>query len=198
MTVNVKVIAIGAGAVLAAGVGFFATRGKKAEDKYKLGGVVARCWKERQQVAATMETQATVVADVIIEAAVQMEPVVPNDEVKVIGDGSGEPITSVSRIRVAAAPMFWSHFHGKISRDQVMEVSSEDFSSKENLQFSRGWHKCLLDGVEGILHVTKGNVSAVSFGGGVFTAVSTSASRFGTKGPVEIDADRAKAYLNGH
>ena len=126
------------------------------------------------------------------------EAVEPKDEVGTVTGVDGEEITSVSRMRAVVAPVFWSHFEKGIRRAEVVILTESDFDANGKLEVNRGWHRCTMGGLNGILHVTKGHVSAVFLVDGEFSGISTSGSRFGGKGLINIDHQRAKAYLNGH
>lgn len=143
------------------------------------------------------ETEVIILPCEVIEPGVtEVHNVV--DNVVFIGGDDGEAVLSVSRPRLPLAPMFWSHFAGNIRRQEIVNLREEDFVDRTNWSTDRGWHKCVLNGAEGILHVTKGHVSAVVFDSGSFHGISTSPSRFNGRGLVNLTADRAKAYLQGH
>ena len=129
--------------------------------------------------------------------------IVKNDRVETVRGSTGEPIVSVSRARVPEqvqpdqTPMFWSSFLSKVRRPDVVILTSKDFDTKKE-ELAKGYHKCTVDGVAGVLHVTKSNVSAVMhLGGDTFVGISTSASRFGRKGLGQLSFDQAKNFLNG-
>lgn len=129
--------------------------------------------------------------------------VVKNDRVETVRGSTGEPIVSVSRPRVPEqvqpdqTPLFWSSFLNKVRRPDVVILTSKDFDAK-NAELAKGYHKCTVDGVQGVLHVTKSNVSAVMhIGGESFVGISTSASRFGGKGLGKLTLEQAKNFLNG-
>jgi hypothetical protein len=110
---------------------------------------------------------------------------------------SSEPV-SVSRMRAVVAPMFWTHFESNIRRLESVELTEDAFGERGQLDYTRGWHKCTMNGLNGIMHVTKQHVSAVVFDGKDFFGISTSNSRFNTRGLTALTHDRVKAYLQGH
>lgn len=143
----------------------------------------------------------TATTDEVVAAILASEP--PKDVLTVIEGGKGKPILSIGRARVPVivqpdqSPMFWSSFVDKLRRPEVIEMSSKDFETR-NEELARGYHKCSVDGVSGVLHVTKSNVSAVlHMGGDEFTGISTSASRFNGKGLVNLNHEQAKNFLSG-
>jgi hypothetical protein len=121
-----------------------------------------------------------------------------------VKDRNGDKVVSISRPRAVLnpvqpdqSPVFWSSFVAKLRRPDVIELSSVDFETR-NTELARGYHKCSVDGVAGVLHVTKSNVSAVlHLGGDEFTGISTSASRFHGKGLVNLTQEQAKNFLTG-
>jgi len=129
--------------------------------------------------------------------------VVKSDRVETVRGSTGEPIVSVSRPRVREqvqpdqTPLFWSSFLSKVRRPDVVILTSKDFDAKD-AGLAKGYHKCTVDGVAGVLHVTKSNVSAVMhIGGESFVGISTSVSRFGGKGLGKLTTEQAKNFLNG-
>lgn len=131
---------------------------------------------------------------------VVVESTVDNDVVTQLTVGQ-EEIASVSRIRLpeeGRVPLFWEAGQRKIRRPEVIALSEGDFDGGRN-DYSRGFHHCTLDGVAGILHVTKNNFSAVIMtADGEFHGISTSAAKFGGKKLSNISAERAKVFLNGN
>jgi len=121
-------------------------------------------------------------------------------------------MVSVSRMRVAepkpekviATPLFWSNFVSNIRRPDVIELSWDDFNTRPQ-HLARGYHRAMLDGQSGVLHVTKGHISFVASyeslesdsAQGEFMGISSSASRFGGKGIQNLTAKQAKDFLNG-
>lgn len=141
------------------------------------------------------------IANMMVETTevVQAEP--PKDVVAVIEGQDGQSLASVSRIRAVTqpdqTPVFWSSFINKIRRPDILSLTSQDFEGK-NSDMAKGYHNCTVDGVAGILHVTKSNVSAViHLGGDSFAGISTTASRFGGKGLNNLTVEQAKNFLNG-
>lgn len=129
--------------------------------------------------------------------------VVKNDRVETVRGSTGETIVSVSRPRVPEqvqpdqTPLFWNSFLNKVRRPDVVILTSKDFDTKD-AGLAKGYHKCTVDGVQGVLHVTKSNVSAVMhIGGESFVGISTSVSRFGGKGLGKLTVEQAKNFLNG-
>lgn len=154
-----------------------------------------------EQPVTEPEAEEPLTSDEMVKAILTIEP--PKDILKVIQDRTSKPILSVSRVRVAQAvqpdqtPVFWSSFVTKLRRPEVIDLSSVDFESR-NGDLARGYHKCTVDGVAGVLHVTKSNVSAVlHMGGDEFNGISTSASRFNGKGLVNLNHEQAKNFLTG-
>ena len=141
------------------------------------------------------------IASMMVETTevVQTEP--PKDVLTVIEGHGGQALASVSRIRAVTqpdqTPMFWSSFINKIRRPDILALTSQDFEGK-NSDIAKGYHNCTVDGVAGVLHVTKSNVSAViHLGGDSFAGISTTASRFGGKGLNNLTVEQAKNFLNG-
>ena len=128
------------------------------------------------------------------------ESTADNDVVTQLTVGQ-EEITSVSRIRLpetGGVPVFWEAGQRKIRRPEVIALTEGDFDGGRN-DYARGFHHCTLDGVAGILHVTKNNFSAViMIADGEFHGISTSAAKFGGKKLSNISAERAKVFLNGN
>lgn len=165
-----------------------------------------------ENLKASGDTVLNAIADMMVEQPAPTEDEVvrtilkseaPKDVLTLIEGGKGKPILSVARARVPEvvqpdqAPLFWSSFVAKSRRPEVIELSSKDFETR-NEDLARGYHKCTVDGVAGVLHVTKSNVSAViHMGGDEFNGISTSASRFNGKGLVNLNHDQAKNFLSG-
>jgi hypothetical protein len=149
-----------------------------------------------------VETTEAPTMDQVVQTILHAET--PKDIVEVIEGAHGEKVVSISRPRAVTAPvqpdqtpMFWSSFVTKLRRPDVIEMSSKDFDTR-NGDLARGYHKCRVDGVDGVLHVTKSNVSAVlHMGGDEFTGISTSGSRFNGKGLVNLNHEQAKNFLTG-
>lgn len=135
------------------------------------------------------------VEEIVEKPEVVVTPAAVEDIVEPIGPNS---ILSVARARPVVAPIFWSHFQKEIRRLEVVDLTLADFGDRSKLEHSRGWHKCVLNGHDGIMHVTKQHVSAVVFDGREFQGISTSASRFGSRDLTVLTSDRIKAYLQGH
>lgn len=138
--------------------------------------------------------------DPVLGAIAGMMVETTDDVVATIDTPKG-PLASVSRIRAVTqpdqTPKYWSNFVGNIKRPDVLVLTSEDFNGK-NSDMAKGYHNCTVDGVAGVLHVTKSNVSAVlHMGGDSFSGISTSASRFGGKGLNNLTVEQAKNFLNG-
>lgn len=135
------------------------------------------------------------------EVETNKETIIDNDVVMQIVTDRQEEITSVSRIRLPEAggvPVFWEAGQRKIRRPEVIALTEGDFDGGRN-DYARGFHHCTLDGVAGILHVTKNNFSAVIMtADGEFHGISTSAAKFGGKKLSNISAERAKVFLNGN
>jgi len=135
------------------------------------------------------------------EVETNNETIIDNDVVMQIVTDRQEEITSVSRIRLPEAggvPVFWEVGQRKIRRPEVIALTEGDFDGGRN-DYARGFHHCTLDGVAGILHVTKNNFSAVIMtADGEFHGISTSAAKFGGKKLSNISAERAKVFLNGN
>ena len=135
------------------------------------------------------------------EVETNNETIIDNDVVMQIVTDRQEEITSVSRIRLpeaGGAPVFWEAGQRKIRRPEVIALTEGDFDGGRN-DYARGFHHCTLDGVAGILHVTKNNFSAVIMtADGEFHGISTSAAKFGGKKLSNISAERAKVFLNGN
>lgn len=135
------------------------------------------------------------------EVETSKETIIDNDVVMQIVTDRQEEITSVSRIRLPEAsgvPVFWEAGQRKIRRPEVIALTEGDFDGGRN-DYARGFHHCTLDGVAGILHVTKNNFSAVIMtADGEFHGISTSAAKFGGKKLSNISAERAKVFLNGN
>ncbi|MNB58514.1 hypothetical protein D3C87_332670 [compost metagenome] len=146
-----------------------------------------------------VETTEVVTEEQVIHNILQAEP--PKDVLTVIEGHGGQALASVSRIRAVTqpdqTPMFWSSFINKIRRPDILALTSQDFEGK-NSDMAKGYHNCTVDGVAGVLHVTKSNVSAViHLGGDSFAGISTTASRFGGKGLNNLTVEQAKNFLNG-
>lgn len=132
-----------------------------------------------------------------------------NDKVEEIKDGSGKPILSISRPRCPAtgvvrtmdsdmSPIFWKNFLANIKRPDVIELSSQKDFVAHSAELAKGFHKCTLDGVTGVLHVTKSHSTAIiHLGGTEFSGISTSVSRFNGKGLQNLTAEQAKNFLAG-
>lgn len=137
----------------------------------------------------------------VVEVETNKETIIDNDVVMQIVTDRQEEITSVSRIRLPEAggvPVFWEAGQRKIRRPEVIALTEGDFDGGRN-DYARGFHHCTLDGVAGILHVTKNNFSAVIMtADGEFHGISTSAVKFGGKKLSNISAERAKVFLNGN
>lgn len=218
---NNVAIAVGAGVLVTAGVaalGWRKLRDRKSTkpspesahahiEKTKEELKQRRMEREQSALVVTESVQEVVVQPLIEEQPEVVEPVQINEPLAVdlLADKvdqlkvGGEEITSVSRIRVpgvdGVAPMFWTHFERNIRRTDVVVLSKTDFSDK--IEAARGYHRCTVDGVAGILHVTRNHVSAVIVVAGEFSGISTSAGRFGGKGLVNLSAEQAKNFLNG-
>lgn len=153
-----------------------------------------------QEPVKAEEPQAEVQPEVP-EVEVSKETIIDNDVVMQIVTDRQEEITSVSRIRLPEAggvPVFWEAGQRKIRRPEVIALTEGDFDGGRN-DYARGFHHCTLDGVAGILHVTKNNFSAVIMtADGEFHGISTSAAKFGGKKLSNISVDRAKVFLNGN
>lgn len=216
-------VIVGVGAVAAAivgGLGWKTVKARKGDDKLTpeqmeerkaiLRARVQQTTTQKVEVAITEtvieesvaevaagDTMATVVHDIIHAPT---PPVV----MEVIEGARGDKVVSISRPRAVLnpvqpdqSPVFWSSFVAKLRRPEVIELSSVDFETR-NTELARGYHKCSVDGVAGVLHVTKSNVSAVlHLGGDEFTGISTSASRFHGKGLVNLTQEQAKNFLTG-
>lgn len=146
-----------------------------------------------------VETTEAPTMDEVVQTILHSET--PKDIVEVIEGARGEQLASVSRIRAVTqpdqTPMFWSSFINKIRRPDILSLTSKDFEGK-NSDIAKGYHNCTVDGVAGVLHVTKSNVSAViHLGGDSFAGISTTASRFGGKGLNNLTVEQAKNFLNG-
>ena len=147
-------------------------------------------------------TEEAVVEEVVTEAVVA-----PNDKVEEIQDGEGQPLVSVSRVRVPnqsteaepdMTPVFWKNFLANIKRPDVIAVESKSDFAVHDTKRAKGFHRCTLDGVEGVLHVTKSHTTAlIHLGGTEFSGISTSSSRFQGKGLRNLNADQAKNFLAG-
>lgn len=209
-------IIVGAGTLLAAavgGLGWKTVKSRQESKKQSAEKMEARKEELRARLAAKTPVAAAIVGELIehppattieavVEAIIQAEP--PQDILKVIEGADGDKVISISRARVVAdpvqpdqTPMFWSSFVTKLRRPEVVQLSSADFETR-NEELPRGYHKCSVDGVDGVLHVTKSNVSAVlHMGGDEFTGISTSGSRFNGKGLVNLNHEQAKNFLTG-
>lgn len=165
---------------------------------------------KKEEPAPVVEVQKEVVQEAVVTEVPQV--VTPKSEEVVESiDNSGdvvakltvgeEEITSVSRIRLPEeghVPVFWEAGQRKIRRPEVIALTEGDFDNGRN-DYARGFHHCTLDGVAGILHVTKNNFSAVIMtADGEFHGISTSAAKFGGKKLSNISAERAKVFLNGN
>lgn len=165
---------------------------------------------KKEEPAPVVEVQKEVVQEAAVVEDQQVEAPKSEEVVESI-DNSGdvvaqlvvdkEEITSVSRIRLpeeSRVPLFWEAGQRKIRRPEVIALSEGDFDGGRN-DYARGFHHCTLDGVAGILHVTKNNFSAVIMtADGEFHGISTSAAKFGGKKLSNISAERAKVFLNGN
>lgn len=209
-------IIVGAGTLIAAavgGLGWKTVKSRQESKKQSVEKMELRKEELRARLAAKQPVAATIIGELIEHPpATTMESVVqdiiraepPQDILKVIESVDGDKVVSISRARVVVdpvqpdqTPMFWSSFVTKLRRPEVVELSSADFETR-NEELARGYHKCSVDGVDGILHVTKSNVSAVlHMGGDEFTGISTSGSRFNGKGLVNLNHDQAKNFLTG-
>jgi len=153
-----------------------------------------------QELVKAEEPQVEVQPEVP-EVETNNETIIDNDVVMQIVTDRQEEITSVSRIRLPEAggvPVFWEVGQRKIRRPEVIALTEGDFDGGRN-DYARGFHHCTLDGVAGILHVTKNNFSAVIMtADGEFHGISTSAAKFGGKKLSNISAERAKVFLNGN
>lgn len=146
-----------------------------------------------------VETTEVVTEEQVIQTILQAEP--PKDIVALIEGQDGQQLSSISRVRVVTqpdqTPLFWSSFINKIRRPDILALTSEDFEGK-NSDLAKGYHNCTVDGVAGVVHVTKSNVAAViHLGGDSFAGISTTASRFGGKGLNNLTVEQAKNFLNG-
>lgn len=210
-------VIVGVGAVAAAlvgGLGWKTLKGRTGGDK-----LTAEQMEERKAILrARLQTVTTQEVEVVVMETEAPEPVPTVDKVihdilhaevpaavhDVIEGAHGGKVLSISRPRAVTTPvqpdqtpMFWSSFESNLRRPEVVEMSSKDFETR-NGDLARGYHKCRVDGVDGILHVTKSNVSAVlHMGGDEFTGISTSRSRFNGKGLVNLSHEQAKNFLTG-
>ena len=218
-----KAIGIGAavGVVVLGGLGWRAFQSRQAK-KNAVGAMAAAMKNSTPQERAIIvqsvmspakEPEKEVVLDTVKveEPQVVVEPVSPQPEVVAESTADNdvvtqltvgqEEITSVSRIRLpeeGRAPLFWEAGQRKIRRPEVISFTEGDFDNGRN-DYARGFHHCTLDGVAGILHVTKNNFSAVIMtADGEFHGISTSAAKFGGKKLSNISAERAKVFLNGN
>ena len=217
---NAIAIGVAVGAVVLGGLGWRAFRNRQV--KKSAAAAMSTALKnstpqERaviiQAVTATKKEEPAPVV-VVQEAVVTEVPQVvtpKSEEVVEPIDNSGdvvtqltvgeEEITSVSRIRLPEeghVPVFWEAGQRKIRRPEVIALTEGDFDNGRN-DYARGFHHCTLDGVAGILHVTKNNFSAVIMtADGEFHGISTSAAKFGGKKLSNISAERAKVFLNGN
>lgn len=222
---NAIAIGVAVGAVVLGGLGWRAFRNrqiKKSAVEAMSTALKNSTPQQRaviiQAVTATKKEEPAPVAEVkkevVQEAVVTEVPKVmtpKSEEVVESIDNSGdvvtqltvgeEEITSVSRIRLPEeghVPVFWEAGQRKIRRPEVISLTEGDFESGRN-DYARGFHHCTLDGVAGILHVTKNNFSAVIMtADGEFHGISTSAAKFGGKKLSNISAERAKVFLNGN
>ncbi|MNZ37468.1 hypothetical protein D3C78_549140 [compost metagenome] len=138
------------------------------------------------------------------------DAVVLGDKVETMKDGAGKPILSISRPRVVdpksqtevqvspdQAPLFWTSFVSKVRRPDVIELTSKT-QLEHKTTTARGFHKCTLDGVCGVMHVTKSHTSIlIHLGGNEFSGISTSPTKFNGKGLKNLTADEAKSFLAG-
>jgi len=170
---------------------------------------------EQEKVKSTLSIVKPVVAEPV--AAEEVKAVVQDDAVSSVTGTDGETIAAVSRIRVPEAseepavdttPAFWSFFYRNIRREEVVNLTAQDFTSSTKPTLAKGYHKAHIEGFDApaIVHVTKGHVSAVvHVGGTVFMGFSTSGSRFpkavsseaDIAGTFHLDARAAKDFLNG-
>ena len=220
---NAIALGVAVGAVVLGGLGIRAFRNrqlKKAAANAMATAMANSTPQERAAVvqAVTRSAAAAVSKEVVQEPVkaeepqVEVQPEVPevetsketiidNDVVMQIVTDRQEEITSVSRIRLpeaGGAPVFWEAGQRKIRRPEVIALTEGDFDGGRN-DYARGFHHCTLDGVAGILHVTKNNFSAVIMtADGEFHGISTSAAKFGGKKLSNISAERAKVFLNGN
>lgn len=220
---NAIVLGVAVGAVVLGGLGIRAFRNrqlKKAAANAMATAMANSTPQERAAVvqAVTRPAPAPAPKEVVQEPVkaeepqVEVQPEVPevetnnetiidNDVVMQIVTDRQEEITSVSRIRLpeaGGAPVFWEAGQRKIRRPEVIALTEGDFDGGRN-DYARGFHHCTLDGVAGILHVTKNNFSAVIMtADGEFHGISTSAAKFGGKKLSNISAERAKVFLNGN
>jgi len=124
---------------------------------------------------------------VAVPTAVVEEVVEP----EVVAVAEAEPVD-------VAAPLFWDHFLRNIRRPDVLALEMSDFDARP-MDLPRGYHRATLCGtIEGILHVTKGNISFVHYtGDNLFAGISSAANRFAGKGLQNLTAKQAKDFLNG-
>lgn len=211
---NAIAIGVAVGAVVLGGLGWRAFRNRQIKKSAVEAMSTALKNSTPQQRAVIIQAVTATKKEVVQEAVVTEVPKVmtpKSEEVVESIDNSGdvvtqltvgeEEITSVSRIRLPEeghVPVFWEAGQRKIRRPEVISLTEGDFESGRN-DYARGFHHCTLDGVAGILHVTKNNFSAVIMtADGEFHGISTSAAKFGGKKLSNISAERAKVFLNGN
>ncbi|MCY1298254.1 hypothetical protein D9M68_18410 [compost metagenome] len=211
MSKNVAIVlGVSAGAALIGGISLKFLKGRKANVeetpkslKVLLQEAVAvkkyNEFKDELDIASLHVVPQSKASEPVVEAPTPVQsPVVEDREVLHLVKDEPKTAVSVSRMRAVVTPVFWSHFASNIRRLEVIELTEEAFSDRSQLDYTRGWHKCTLNGLEGILHVTKQHISAVMFDGQDFHGISTSPARFGSRNLTNLTHERVKAYLQGH
>lgn len=217
---NAIAVGVAVGAVILGGLGWRAYRNRQIKKSAAAAMSTALKISTPQEQAVIIQAVTTTKKEepapvvVVQEAVVTEVPQVvtpKSEEVVESIDNSGDVVTqltvgkeeinSVSRIRLpeeGRVPLFWESGRRKIRRPEIVALSESDFNGG-NSTLARGFHHCTLDGVAGILHVTKNNFSAVIMtADGEFHGISTSAAKFGGKKLSNISAERAKVFLNGN
>lgn len=204
------------GAAALGGLGAKLMAGRKVQ--LTMTTPVATQYKQPEPKVEPVEPVEAATAEPVVEPTPVAEPAVeeqapvaevPEDIVK---HDPAIDMVSVSRMRVpeskpektSTAPLFWSNFVNNIRRPEVIELTWEDFNTRPQ-HLARGYHRAMLDGQSGVLHVTKGHISFVASyeslendsAQGEFMGISSSASRFGGKGIQNLTAKQAKDFLNG-
>lgn len=125
-------------------------------------------------------------------------PVEPVEGEHIPADGVNEvPGPDSKSVTWITEPKFWHSFSKRIDRPRI-HLKVDDFKAHDS-NLMRGYHRVNVDGMTGILHVTKSSISAVLFHEGEFHAISSGSTRFDVRGRlINITEDRAARFLAGH
>ncbi|MNI49171.1 hypothetical protein D3C76_25590 [compost metagenome] len=199
---------LGVAAVAGLGWKCLSKRNKKSEavEPAVVTPVVPPVVKKEEKVVEATPADLRATGNVVLAAVADLAES-HQDKVEVITPPSGKPILSISRPRVVTpdegpmspdmTPSFWKNFINNIKRPEIIELTSGEFD-KHNGAHAKGFHRCTIDGIAGVLHVTKSHTTAmIHLGGDEFSGISTSASRFNGKGLVNLTSAQAKNFLAG-